>query len=67
MRITEGPHFFCSFMPIKIFQKKKKKITPIKKTIMPSLFKKKKEKEKEKGKQITNLKTEILSFIYIYF
>ena len=38
---------------------------------MPSLFKKKKkrekEKEKEKGKQITNLKTEILSFIYIYF
>ena len=49
------------------FFKKKKKITPIKKTIMPSLFKKKKEKEKEKGKQITNLKTEILSFIYIYF
>ena len=49
------------------FFKNKKKSHQLKKQSCPVYSKKKKEKEKEKGKQITNLKTEILSFIYIYF
>ena len=63
MHIIGGPHFFCSFMPSKISQKKKKS-RQLKKQSCPVYSKKK--KEKKKRKQITNLKTKILSFIYIY-